>query len=166
MSKTNIRVLGIDPGYERVGIAVMEKDIPGNTLLYSECFLTPKNKLFPARLKMVGDRIEQTINTYSPKAIALETLFFTNNQKTAMHVAEVRGVILFMAEKHNLSIFEYTPPQIKVAVTGYGKSDKRAVEEMLQRLVKKIPGKAKDDEYDAIAVALTTLVSERSLDNF
>ncbi len=156
-----MRVLGIDPGYERMGIALLEKSSARETVLYSECFITSKKLPFPERLKLLGEHIEKIIKIYSPHSLALETLFFTNNQKTAMHVAEVRGVLLFLAAKHNLSVFEYTPPQIKVAITGYGKSDKKGVEEMLKRLVNGLRDKAMDDEYDAVAVALTCLSSER-----
>ncbi len=157
-----MRVLGIDPGYERLGLAIIEK-LPKSkeTLVFSSCVQTSAKAAFPERLKTVGLAIREAIETYQPDAVALEHLFFTNNQKTAMHVAEVRGVLLYEASLHNLSISEYTPPQIKVAVTGSGRSDKKQVWTMVERLIK-INKKIKyDDEFDAIAVGLTFFAQTR-----
>ncbi|MCX6755818.1 MAG: crossover junction endodeoxyribonuclease RuvC, partial [Candidatus Nomurabacteria bacterium] len=98
---------------------------------------------------------------YKPTALAIEKLFFTTNQKTVMGVAEARGVIVYSAIKHGLKIFEYTPPQIKIAVTGYGKSDKSAVMSMVPKLIKIEKIIKSDDELDAIAIGLTCLACER-----
>jgi len=101
------------------------------------------------------------IETYTPKALALENLFFTNNQKTAITVAEARGVILYQAAIHGLPVYEYGPGQIKVAVTGYGKSDKEQIISMIPRLIGIQKTITHDDEYDAIAVGLTCFATER-----
>jgi crossover junction endodeoxyribonuclease RuvC len=162
-----MRVLGIDPGYERLGIAIMEKRENKDFLVYSECFQTSKEIPFHERLLLLGEKIGEIIKNYQPTIMAIETLMFNTNQKTAMNVAEARGVILFQAIKNRLEIFEFTPLQIKIAITGYGRSDKNQVTEMTKRLVKieKNPpaGGVKDDEYDAIACALTCFASYNTL---
>lgn len=155
-----MKVLGVDPGYDRLGLAVLSGDHGKQTYEHSECF-TPAKGAFEDRLLAAGKHFAQAIVTHGPDAVALETLFVTKNQKTAMHVAELRGVLLYEARQHDIPIFEYGPGQVKQSVTGYGRSDKAGVSAMLLRLVK-LPGrKMLDDEFDAIAVALTHLVNAR-----
>jgi crossover junction endodeoxyribonuclease RuvC len=156
-----MRVIGIDPGYDRFGIAVLERVHGKETVLHSRATSTPKSASLPDRLLLVGNTLEEVITTYSPDVLALEQLFFNNNARTAIAVAEARGVALYLARKHALTVFEYSPQAIKIAATGYGKSEKKQVADMLHRLVTGVPKKALDDEYDAIAAALTCLVSER-----
>lgn len=146
-----MKILGIDPGYERLGIAVIE----GKEVLFSECFKTPTKDEHSKRLFEISEEVEKVIKKYKPEKIGIETLFFNKNIKTAIKVAEARGIILSLAHKHNLKIFEVSPQQIKIAVTGYGKSDKKAVGKMVPLLVniKNIDEKI-DDELDAIACAL------------
>lgn len=146
-----MKILGIDPGYDRIGIAVIED----KTLIFSECFETNKNDSFHIRLKDVGIEIRRVIKEYNPGVMAIESLFITKNQKTAMKVAEARGVISYEASLQDIPIEEYSPPQIKVAVTGHGGSDKNQIIKMIPLLLKMKVKKALDDEYDAIAVALT-----------
>lgn len=150
-----MKILGIDPGYDRIGIAILED----KSLIYSECFSTNPKDDFHKRLKDVGEKINKIIKEYEPKAMAIESLFITKNQKTAMKVAEARGVISYEASLKEIPIYEYSPPQIKLAVTGHGGSDKNQIIKMIPLLVK-LPQKIKknnvlDDEYDAIAVAIT-----------
>src|SRR3989344_2103608 len=116
-------ILGIDPGYDRLGIAILEKKNK-ETLLHSECFITSSKDSFYTRLFQIGKRINEIIKEYNPDILAIESLFITKNQKTAMRVSEARGVIMYEAIKNNIKVLEYTPLQIKMAVTGYGKSDK------------------------------------------
>lgn len=156
---SSFRVLGIDPGYERLGIAVVEKQNNKETVVYSECFHTQKNIFFHERLFLLGEKIRGVIEEYEPQALAIETLMFNTNQKTAINVAHARGVVLYEAAKEKLLVYEFTPLQIKIAITGYGRSDKRQMMEMMERLVKIGKKNAKDDEYDAIACALTCLAS-------
>ena len=153
-----MRILGIDPGYERLGIAVIER-LSGakDTLLFSKCFKTPAKAAFSERLQMIGEECARVISEYGPETLAIETLFFTNNQKTAMHVAEARGVILYEAAKNGLTVREFTPPEIKVATTGHGGSDKKQIISMIPRLIKISKEIQHDDEYDAIAIAITCL---------
>ena len=107
--------------------------------------------------------IDRIIKKFSPDIFAIETLYFSKNQKTALEVSGAKGVLLYKAAKFELPVFEYTPMQVKVAVTGYGKSDKKQVIDMVEKLIKIDKKIAHDDEYDAIAVALTCIALEKSL---
>jgi len=159
MFSKNIKILGIDPGYGRVGIAVIEKNNGGEKLIYSECFETDGKLLHAKRIFLIGEKVRKIIEKYRPKKMAVETLLWSKNKKTALQVAEARGVILLEAARKGILICEYNPNQIKLAVTGYGKSDKKQVVCMVKKLVKLNPPaggqKRHDDEYDAIATALT-----------
>jgi crossover junction endodeoxyribonuclease RuvC len=153
-----MRFLGIDPGYDRLGLAVVEKE-PNQkeVVVFSECFETDKQTDLFSRLQQVGARVSDIIETFAPNAIALETLFFNTNQKTAMTVAAARGIIIYLAKESGCAVYEYHPQEIKVAITGYGKSDKTAVMTMVKQLVDNCPENAKDDEFDAIATAVAGL---------
>lgn len=150
-----MRILGIDPGYDRIGIAVIED----KTLIFSECFETSPKDDFHTRLRNLGLEVKKIINKYEPDTMAIESLFITKNQKTAMKVAEARGVISYEASLKDIPIHEYSPPQIKVAITGHGSSDKTQITKMIPLLIKMKVNTSKrdvlDDEYDAVAVALT-----------
>jgi crossover junction endodeoxyribonuclease RuvC len=152
-----MRVLAFDPGYDRLGAAVLEKEGGTETLLYSTCLTSSKSDELPDRLHEIGAAVDALLREYAPDAIALETLFFNKNAKTVIGVAEVRGICLFLGKQRGCAVYEFSPPQIKVATTGYGKSDKAAVISMVKRLIRNAPGHAHDDEYDAIAVGLTAL---------
>ena len=155
-------ILAIDPGFERVGIAILERTrTRQHNVIFSECFKTNPKIDFSERLLLIGKELESVIKKYKPVALAIEKLYFTTNQKTAMNVAEARGMMLYIAEKNNLKIFEYTPPQIKVAVTGYGKADKSMVMDMVHKLVNVDKEVKSDDELDAIAIGLTMLACEK-----
>lgn len=157
------RVLAFDPGFERLGVAIVEQVNNKETLLYSACVRTSASQPFAERLRTVGDEAQTLLHKWKPDAVALETVFFQNNAKTAMQVAAVRGVLAYITAAHALPLFEYTPLEVKVATTGYGKSDKKAVASMVQKLVS-LPARARlDDELDAIAVGLTCLASTRHL---
>lgn len=157
-----MRIIGIDPGYDRLGIAVIEKPAKGQRgkerLLYSACFQTsPKDDIY-ARLLQIGQEIGRVMDGFRPDALSIENLFITKNQKTAMRVAEARGIILYEAGRRSIPVSEYTPVQIKAAVTGDGRSDKLMVAKMIGLLIDMPADRAKktrlDDEYDAIAAAL------------
>lgn len=154
-----MKILGVDPGYERLGLSIIEGPRSKEVLTYSECFRTSANLSFGDRLFAVGEKIESIIKKYKPDALAIENLFLSNNQKTAMRVSEVRGAIIYIAQKNRLKVFEYTPLQIKNSIIGYGKGDKKQIQFMVSKLIK-LPSKVRlDDEYDAIAVALTASAS-------
>ena len=158
-----MRILGIDPGFERLGVAILEKNKGDKKerVLFSECFKTSAKLEFPERLFLIGKEIKKIIKKFQPEILAIETLFFTSNQKTVMHVAEVRGVAIYEASLEGLKIFEASPPQIKIAITGYGKANKGQVMKMVRTLVKIAKFKTSDDELDAIAIALTALAHMR-----
>lgn len=152
-----IRILGIDPGYDRLGLAVIEKRSRGaEQLLFSDCVTTSATLTFPERLQCVGEAVAETIERYRPSHAGVEDLYLASNQKTAMRVSAARGVILYEAARAGLTILEFTPLQIKIAITGFGRGDKRAVSTMVDKLLSLPAKKRKDDEYDALATALTT----------
>ena len=159
-----MRILGIDPGFERLGVAVLEKNKGDRKekVLFSECFHTSSKLEFSERLFLLGKEVRKVIKKFKPEVLAIETLFLNTNQKTVMHVAEARGVVLYEASLARLKIFEASPPQIKIATTGYGKAKKEQIIKMVKILVemnnskKTIQGGPEsDDELDAIAIALT-----------
>ena len=168
MFSKNQIILGIDPGYGRVGIAVIEKSNRGEKLIYSEYFETDRKIPHSKRLLLIGEKIPKVIKKYQPQKMAIETLLWSKNKKTALQVAEARGVILLEAARYGLLVCEYNPNQIKLAITGYGKSDKKQIISMVGKLIKISPSvtgqKRHDDEYDAIAAALTCAAIPLSTD--
>lgn len=156
-------ILGIDPGYERLGIAILEKNNVDKKerVLYSECFKTSAKLDFSERLFLIGQKVEEIVKEYKPEILSIETLFLTTNHKTVMNVAEARGVVIYEASRAKLKIFEVSPPQIKIATTGYGKADKKDVMKMVKLLVSIDKDKKSDDELDAIAIALTAFAHIR-----
>lgn len=148
-------ILGIDPGLATVGYGVIRVEKGAYKPLDYGVILTPKDERFPKRLLMIERGINALIEKYKPDEIALEELFFNNNQKTAIAVAQARGVIVSTCFKYTEKMFEYTPLQIKQALTGYGRADKRQIQSMVTTFLslKKIP--KPDDAADALAVALT-----------
>ena len=151
-----MRIVGIDPGFDRLGIAIVEGDPSRPTLVWSDCILPPKGAV-EERLACVAEAVREAIVKYAPDALALETLFFSINKKTAMGVAEARGAILSSAGIAGIPIIQCSPQQVKIAVTGYGGSDKASVARMLPALIDLPPKKRLDDELDAIAVGITAL---------
>ena len=157
-----MRILAVDPGYERLGLAVIEKTTGKETLLFSDCFKTSPKSPHTERLLLIGQKIAELVLKYKPQALAIETLFLKNNARTAMKVAEARGAILYEAGHAGLEIHEYSPLAIKVAVSGYGKSEKDQVTAMVKRLIRIEKMPELDDEFDAIAVGLTYFASVKS----
>ena len=158
-----MRILGIDPGFERLGIAVLEKNKNDKErMIFSECFKTSAKLPFAERLNLIGQEIKKVVKEYKPEVLAIETLFLNTNQKTVMRVAEARGVVMYEAAQAGLKIFEATPLQIKVATTGYGRADKEQMIKMVKILVKIDELKKSDDEMDAVAIALTALAHLKS----
>lgn len=151
-----MKILGIDPGYDRLGIAILQKTSGAKDIvLYSNCFSTSAKDSIGNRLVNIGNEVVRILDEYTPDVMALETLFITKNQKTAMRVAEARGIIIYEATKRNVPVFEYSPMEIKTAVTGDGSSDKTRIIKMVGLLVDMPDTKKLDDEYDAVAVAIT-----------
>ena len=159
-----MRILGIDPGFERLGVAVLEKNKGDKkeAVIFSECFKTSAKLPFPERLALIGNEIKRAIKKYQPEILSIETLFLTTNHKTVMQVAEARGVVIYEAAEAGLQVFEASPPQIKIATTGYGRSDKSQINKMVKILVDIDEKVASDDELDAIAIALTAFAHHRN----
>lgn len=158
-----MRLLAVDPGYERIGIAVLERDEKKKeSLIYSDCFKTSAELSFEERLKAIGEEVARVVKEHKPDALAIEKLYFAKNQTTAMGVAEARGVIIYEAARIGIPVHEYTPMEIKVAVGGHGKASKDDVLAMTTKLIS-IPNDRKriDDEIDAIAIGLTCFARER-----
>jgi len=155
-----MRVIAIDPGYERIGVAVLEKNNSKEELLYSTCITTPRELEFNDRLNILTSSFKDIATEWKPESCALEKLFFYNNQKTAMRVAEARGSLIEAANSLGLEIFEYTPMEIKVAVTGHGGATKAQVADMVKKIVIMNHLPRYDDEFDAIACGITCLATE------
>lgn len=148
-------VLGIDPGFGRMGCAVLNKTNNKDSLVYSTCIITSGKDSHERRLLAIGGKLKEIISRYKPDIVVVEKLFFTTNQKTAIKVAEARGVVLYLAALSNVPIVEFTPLEIKMALTGYGRADKKQVKKMVQAILKDARMPETDDEIDAIAAALT-----------
>jgi len=159
-----MRILGIDPGFERLGIAVLEKNKGDKRerVLFSVCFKTSAKLEFGQRLGLIGEEVKKIIEKYKPEVLSIETLFLNTNHKTVMRVAEARGVVIYEAACSGLKIFEASPPQIKMATTGYGKATKDQITKMVKILVDIDNSKTSDDELDAIAAALTAFAHLKS----
>ena len=157
-----MRILAIDPGYERLGIAILDKEKGGKEkYIFSECFKTPKELPHSERLGMISAEIKKVIEKWKPEALAIEKLFLATNHKTAMLVSEARGTILSACAEAGLKAFEYSPPQIKLAVCGDGAADKKSIIKMVPLLLSVPPSVKIDDEFDAIAIGLTYFAIER-----
>ena len=151
-----MRILAIDPGYDRLGIAVVEGNPSRPTLVMSAC-VRPEMGAREDRLARVSGAVTDAIATYRPDALAIETLFFRINKKTAIGVAEARGAILAAAGAASLPVIERSPQQVKLSVTGHGGADKSAVARMLPKLIALPKKKRLDDELDAIAIGIAAL---------
>jgi crossover junction endodeoxyribonuclease RuvC len=156
-----MKVLGIDPGYGRCGMAVVERQDGKDRLVVSECVETKAGDDFVFRLSSIIDRCRKLIEEHEPAAFAIEKLYFNANQKTAMRVAEARGALIECATEHGVEVFEYTPSQIKSAIGSSGRADKKQIASMLRFLIKIDKPVKHDDEYDAIAIALAHLAYAR-----
>ena len=148
------RILGIDPGYGRVGFGVLEK-IKGEWEAISwGCIETKATCDFCSRLKSINQAVDKLIKKYQPGLAVVEDLFFAKNAKTAIKVGEARGVILLTCFLSGVKVVEFTPLQIKQAVTGYGKADKRQMQKVVQMILKIDKKINPDDAADALAGAL------------
>lgn len=154
-------VLGIDPGFATIGYGVIRTEKNRNTPVDYGVITTPTTKTFPERLVMIERGVEALIEKFTPDEIALEELFFNTNITTGINVAHARGVIVATCYKKCRRLFEYTPLQIKQALTGYGRAEKHQIQMMTVSLLnlKKIP--RPDDAADALAVALTHINTNR-----
>lgn len=150
----NIRILGIDPGYAIVGFGVVDYDGRKFTPVEYGAVLTEAHTPFTKRLYDIHTDIEFIFEKFRPDCMAIEKLFFTTNQKTAIDVAQSRGVTVLSAAKRGVPVYEYTPLQVKSAVVGYGKAEKQQVMEMTKNLLGLACIPRPDDAADALAIAI------------
>ena len=159
-------ILGIDPGYGIVGYGVIEKDTRGKCRMISYgAIKTPTDETFPTRLAIIDEAMRKLIDKYNPDAVAVEELFFNTNITTGIKVAEARGVIVCAAVKECAGLFEYTPSQIKLAITGTGKAEKHQVQYMTKMMLGLSETPKPDDAADALAVALTHAQTNNQIKN-
>lgn len=156
-------ILGIDPGYAIVGFGLVQSDQGKYALKACGAINTPAGIRLPARLWRIASDLEELIGQFHPNVMAIEELFFNHNVTTGIGVAQARGVILMTAEKMGLPICEYNPSQVKQAVVGYGKAEKRQVMDMTRRLLNLSAVPKPDDAADAVAIALCHARSSTSL---
>ena len=149
-----MRILGIDPGYAIVGFGLIEADRGKFNMVTYGAITTQAGLPLSRRLYQIACDMEELIGKLKPDAIAVEELFFNTNITTGIAVAHGRGVILSAAEKCGIPLFEYTPSQVKLAVTGYGKADKHQMMDMTRRLLHLQAVPRPDDAADALAIAL------------
>lgn len=160
-----MRILGIDPGIATVGFSILDAERGKQNLICCGVITTPAGTSLSSRLERIYSDLRELITTYSPEAMAVEELFFNTNITTGISVAHGRGVVLLAAYQLGVPIFEYTPSQVKQAVVGYGKAEKRQVIDMVTRILH-LPSPPKpDDAADAVAIALCHARSATSLLN-
>ena len=147
-------ILGVDPGYATVGCGTLKYQNGRFDALDARAIITPAKTPFEKRLLSIYQGIKGLLTEFNPDAIALEELFFSHNQTTGMAVAHARGVILLAAAEHGVEPFEYGPLQVKQAVTGYGKAEKRQMMEMTKSILRLAELPKPDDVADALAVAI------------
>jgi crossover junction endodeoxyribonuclease RuvC len=158
-----MRILGIDPGTGILGFGVIDVDSRGKaTLVDGGVIRTPVNQPDSERLATIYDELHEIITELKPTVMSVEKLFFAQNVTTAMSVSQARGVVLLCGKQHGLELYEYTPLQIKMAITSYGKADKKQVQEMVRVILGLETVPKPDDAADAIAAALTCAQSMRS----
>jgi len=154
-----MKILAIDPGYDRVGVAILEGDASRPILIHSECIVTNRKESQSLRLAQIAEKIQSVIKDYKPDMLAVEVLYFSVNQKTAIGVAEARGAIIAEAGRVKIPVSEIHPNSVKIAVTGYGASKKQGIIDMVKRIIKIKKTIKYDDEYDAIAIGITALAT-------
>lgn len=146
-----MRIFGIDPGYGRLGWGVINDE----KMVACGCLETDKTKTEARRLLELFNGLTKLLNKYKPEAVSVESLFFFKNKTTVIKVSQARGIILLAAEKLNIPSFSYSPLQIKMAVTGYGRAEKSQVQQMTKLILKLKSIPQPDDAADALAIALT-----------
>ena len=149
-----MRILGIDPGYAIVGWGVLDYEKNRFSIVDFGAITTEAGTPFAERLQIIYDDISYIINATQPNAISMEKLFFQNNQKTAIDVAQARGVLMLAGQQRGIDIFEYTPLQVKQGVVGYGKAEKKQVQEMTRTILGLDSVPKPDDTADALAMAI------------
>ena len=149
-----MRIMGIDPGYATLGFGVVDYQGAKWTPVQHGVLLTPAEMSFPERLMQIYEDMQYVLEQYQPQAVSIEKLFFNTNKTTGIMVAEARGVILLACVQKQVSVYEYTPLQVKSAVVGYGKAEKKQVMDMTRRILHLSEIPKPDDAADALALAI------------
>ena len=150
-----MRILGIDPGIGRTGWGIVDVEKGALTVVKYGCIETPKEHGMGERLEALYGELTKLITEYHPDALGVEELFFNTNVSTALIVGQARGIVLLAAQQQKVTIASYTPLQVKMAVSGYGRADKKQVGQMMKTILK-LPSIPKpDDTSDALAIAVT-----------
>ena len=159
-------ILGIDPGYAIVGAGLVDYSANQFRLIEAKAITTEANTPFEQRLREIHAGVAGLIAAHRPAAMAIEKLFFNTNAKTAIDVAQARGVILLAAAQAGVPVYEYTPLQVKQSVVGYGRAEKRQVQDMVKLLLRLSACPKPDDVADALAIAICHAHSAGSLMRF
>lgn len=149
-----MRILGIDPGTGILGFGIIDYKNSNSTLVDAGVIRTPVKEEDSQRLATIYDELHEIITELKPEVMSVEKLFFAQNVTTAMSVAQARGVVLLCGKQHKLDLFEYTPLQIKQALTGYGRAEKKQIQEMVRIILKLKEAPKPDDCADALAAAI------------
>lgn len=158
-----MRILGIDPGLATVGFSVVDSEKNKMKLVTCGVISTPAHTSLSSRLDRIYDDMEELIKTFNPDVMSIEELFFNTNITTGIAVAHARGVILLAAYKLGVRVYEYTPLQVKQAVVGYGRAEKKQVIDMVKRILNLPAAPKPDDAADAVALAICHARSSTSL---
>jgi crossover junction endodeoxyribonuclease RuvC len=150
-----MRIIGIDPGTAITGFGVIDTDGSSFSFVDAGVIRTPKEQPMNERLLTVYDEMRELLDEFKPDVMSIELLFFARNVTTAMTVGQSRGIVMLAATQSNVPIYEYTPMQVKQAVTGYGKADKTQIQEMVKTLLKLDAIPKPDDAADGLAIAIT-----------
>lgn len=161
-----MRVIGIDPGTAIVGYGIIDFDKNKYTVINFGVITTSKDLNMEDRLLIIHQELKKILDKYKPEYMAIEDLFYFKNNKTVISVAQARGIILLNAKQNNLSITSYTPLQVKIGITGYGKADKKQIQQMTQRILNLSEIPKPDDAADALAIAITHINALNSKINF
>lgn len=154
-----MRILGIDPGTGILGFGIVDYKNDKTTLVDAGVITTPPKQEDSKRLQTIHDDLKQIIKTHKPTVMAVEKLYFSRNVTTAMSVAQARGIVLLLGRQNKLELHEYTPQQIKQAITGYGKAQKSQIQEMVKMILKLKETPKPDDAADALAAAICCSMS-------
>lgn len=154
MESKSTTILGIDPGTATTGFGVIKRIGPKFEFVSCGCILTQSKVPLEDRLAIINTELELLIEKYQPQEVAVEELFFANNAKTAIAVGQARGVILLTAKKAGLKTHEYTPLEVKMALTGYGRADKKQIQQMVKTILGLTKTPQPDDAADALAIAI------------
>jgi crossover junction endodeoxyribonuclease RuvC len=150
-------IVSVDPGFDRFGVAIVERNTGKDSVVFSDCIQTDKKLNFEIRLLNVIDEFETIIKNYKPEILCMESVFMHKNAKSVINVAEIKGAVKLIAAKHGIKIVEMTPQKIKLAVAGSGAAKKDEVIKMVKLITKHKSKTGLDDEYDAVACGLAAL---------